>query len=82
MPCDILYRTFKGYCDDCVPRSPCSCNFNYDLEAYPKDELGRDLPCVLYNYNPEGFLTDKEFDLDCKFYDVMLRVLLNDRKIK
>ena len=47
------------YCDEHVPRG-CSCNYkesqmdaeNPELEF---DEQGRDLPCVEYDYNEEGF---------------------------
>jgi hypothetical protein len=53
-PCD----SFGEYCDECVPRG-CSCN----AKSYPykaggaqhRDDRGRLLPCVEFDYWPEGF---------------------------
>jgi len=44
----------RHYCDGCVPREGCSCYYNEELEAYDKDELGRDYPCVDYMYFEDG----------------------------
>lgn len=56
----------EEYCDDCVPRYPCSCNSypkdgdydNPDPEniEYEKDKHGRDLPCVDYLCIKEEYL--------------------------
>ena len=55
------YPNNKYYCDNCVARG-CSCNMvgypeyvEGDTYEYYKDELGRDLPCIEYDYCETGY---------------------------
>lgn len=62
MPADKLRIEMEYYyCDNCVPRG-CSCNIisypdDMPQESYEyyKDELGRDLPCIEYEFCEIGY---------------------------
>lgn len=66
-PRHINYPKNKYYCDDCISRG-CSCNaIGYPSELldgetleYYKDELGRELPCIEYDYCETGFEDENE----------------------
>ena len=55
-------KTERFYCADHVPRGDCNCNdYSGELNArHPLterrlDDCGRDLPCVDYWYDPDGY---------------------------
>lgn len=65
MPSSIsLNEDDKYYCDNCITRG-CYCNavINFDETTdnveYNKDQFGRDLPCVEYDYCETGFNEDE-----------------------
>lgn len=49
-----LRKDNSYYCDNCISRG-CSCNFDDDGKDLIKDEFGRDLPCIEYEYCETGF---------------------------
>lgn len=52
----------RFYCDNCISRG-CSCNAIWyeddPVTEYYKDEFGRDLPCVEYDYCETGYNEDE-----------------------
>lgn len=58
----------RAFCDDCVPRG-CSCNaigypYDEDMDEYTgeeeqeRDERGRLLPCIEYDFDENGWPED------------------------